>query len=380
MKKPYPVYALILVILFGLWIWTPFAFNLFTLAPGKKVSVTENRLLAELPVFDIGFLDPFPGQYEKYYSDHFPGREEIASCYSRLMFSLFQKSPLPDEVSIGQQQWLYTSGKERKVFEGRFTLTPSQISLIVYRLHERAVFYHQKGIVFYVTVAPMKCEIYPEYLPSYYIRNKNGTVTDLILEQLRKDTLLHLIELKDTLLANKRNGVLYYHTDNHWNSLGAFFVYKILLNRMKKDFPQLKPLKQTDFTLKGWRFQGGNLAGQAGLWPYMKELIFYPLIRNSKAKEEAKSGYTPPPGFGYPDEYEVVRSTSDRSLPRILVIRDSFFTPLIPLFSENFRRTVYVFDGWKYGLNQEILENEKPDIVLLEIFEPQLSNILNLSR
>ena len=380
MKQSNPIYALILIILFSVWIWVPFVYNALSKAPEKTVSVVENRMLAESPKLDMSLLDPFPNAYEKYFKDHFPEREEMISFYSRFSFYyFFHKSPLPDEVVIGQDNWLFTSGKERKVYEGKFTLTQSQVSLIADSLHERAIYYKKKGIAFYITIVPTKSEIYPEHLPSFYTRKKQGTITDLIINNLRKDTLLHLIELKDTLLANKKNGVIFYRTDNHWNSLGAYFVYRTILNRMKKDFPRLNPLKQTDFTLIGWRFQGGNLAAQAGLWPYMKEMIFYPVIHHSQAREGKKSGYPPPLGFGYPEEYEQVRSTPDTLLPNILIIRDSFFSPMINLFSENFRRSVYIFDGWQYGINKEILENEKPDIVLLEIFEPYLSNILKLS-
>jgi hypothetical protein len=105
-------------------------------------------------------------------------------------------------------------------------------------------------------------------------------------------------------------------------------------------------------------------------------MIFSPVMIRPRAHEASKFGYKPPPLFGYPAEYEVVRSVPDNSLPRAVVIRDSFFTPLIGLFGENFRRTTCIFDAWKYEPNYLIVDNEKPDIVLLEIFAPNLPNIL----
>jgi len=56
-------------------------------------------------------------------------------------------------------------------------------------------------------------------------------------------------------------------------------------------------------------------------------------------------------------------------LPRAVVLRDSMAIPLIPLLSENFSRAVYVSSR---SLDRELIEREKPDVVIEELVERSL--------
>ena len=378
MKRLAHLYTVILSLVFVGWISVPLIYESFTKSLDALISKTENRMLARRPKLKVANLDPYPSAYEKFYNDHFFLRYELIHINTLLAgYYLFNRSPAPKEVAFGSNGWLYTTGKEREVFEGSFNLPDDYVEAMADELHQRAIEYRKIGITFYVTIAPMKCDIYPEFLPSYYIHSLKPTFTDRVTAILRKDSLFNLIELNDSLMEAKKTGALYYRTDNHWNGLGAWYAYSLIINRIRLDFPVITPLNRSDFSLSDYRNSAGNLATLAGLQHFIKELIFNPRILNPRAQEISKFGYRPPKLFGYPAEYELVRSIPDNSLPRIVVIRDSFFTPLIGLFSENFSRSVYIFDGWKYGPNYDIVENEKPDIVLLEIFEPNLSLILS---
>jgi len=51
------------------------------------------------------------------------------------------------------------------------------------------------------------------------------------------------------------------------------------------------------------------------------------------------------------------------------VLRDSMAIPLIPLLSENFSRAVYVSSR---TLDRELIEREKPDVVIEELVERSL--------
>ena len=55
---------------------------------------------------------------------------------------------------------------------------------------------------------------------------------------------------------------------------------------------------------------------------------------------------------------------------------DSFGSYFIPFLSENFSHSTYLFDSWRYGLNDSIINIEKQDIVIYEIFESNLKNLL----
>ncbi|MCC6198378.1 MAG: hypothetical protein IT518_28335, partial [Burkholderiales bacterium] len=56
-------------------------------------------------------------------------------------------------------------------------------------------------------------------------------------------------------------------------------------------------------------------------------------------------------------------------LPKAVVLRDSMAIALIPLLSENFSRAVYVSSR---QLDRELIERERPDIVIEELVERSL--------
>ena len=290
-------------------------------------------------------------------------------------YYLFKRSPIPSEVAFGQGGWIYATGSEREIYEGRNQPGTARLMEIAGELHRRALEYRAMGIIFYVAVAPMKCDVYPEFLPGNFIRSEKPAFPDELMTILARDTLCHLVNLKDSLVAAKKSGWLFYRTDSHWNGLGAWYSYRGIVNRIHRDFPAVKPLDMGEFRLSGYRHEAGNLATMAGLQQHITEVFVTPGVVNPRSQELPKFGYPPPPLFGYPAEYELVRGIPDHSLPRAVVIRDSFFASLIPLFSEHFSRSVYIFDAWKYGPNPEITGHEKPDIVLLEIYTPNLLNI-----
>jgi len=378
MKTTGKLYTVLLSLVFAGWIGVPLIFDSFPKPGDLLESKSENRMLARRPKMKLTRPDDFPQAYEKFYNDHFFLRYELIHLNTLVVdYYLFSRSPIPLEVAFGANGWLFTTGREREIYDGRFNLPDDYVEAMRTELHGRALEYRKLGIKFYVAVAPMKSEIYPEYLPAYYTRTEKPIFTERVLDLLGKDTLYHLIDLKAPLLEGKKSGEVFYRTDNHWNGQGAWDTYSFITGCMSRDFPSIKPLKRPEIAYVPYRFSTGNLATLAGLQLFIKEFMYHPVVLHPRSAESSKFGYRPPPLFGYPDEYEIVRTVPDNSLPRIVVIRDSFFAPMLDVFSENFRKSVYIFDAWKYGPNYDIVAHEKPDIVLLEIYGPNLSNLLS---
>jgi alginate O-acetyltransferase complex protein AlgJ len=53
-------------------------------------------------------------------------------------------------------------------------------------------------------------------------------------------------------------------------------------------------------------------------------------------------------------------------LPRAVMFRDSFCIGMMPLLSDHFRRIVYC---WQYIFDYELVERERPDVVIQEFVE-----------
>lgn len=94
------------------------------------------------------------------------------------------------------------------------------------------------------------------------------------------------------------------------------------------------------------------------------------------AKAVKSKGYPIIPGFPYPWEYELEMEIPGSSQPRILVITDSYGGNIFPFIAEGFSRSVKIFDAWQFKLNEEIVESEKPDVVLVIALESNLRGLL----
>jgi hypothetical protein len=187
-----------------------------------------------------------------------------------------------------------------------------------------------------------------------------------------------MFDMRPVLIdAKKHNLRLFQKTDSHWNYAGGYFCYVNLIERMKKDFPQLNPIPIEKFNVDSVWQNGGDLSRMLGLETKIKEndVRVYPKFKSFVYKGK-KQNYNPG-NFSVPADYEVIRVNPSVKGPKILVIRDSFCWLLMNYLSENFSKSVYIWDNWEYKLNEEIIAEEKPDAVLTIITECQLKVILD---
>ncbi len=372
------VYAIISSVIFLIIISLPLSNSFFNFSKKQEISRSENRKLASEPEIDINKLDPFPVAYETFFNDHFIFREELLKLNTYIHFFWFKQSPIPEKVALGKDSWLFFKDKERSVYDGTFQLSNSDIDKIINELNYRDSLLREGNIPFIILIAPIKAEVYSELLPSYYRRSSN-TVTQEIVRRIKIETKIPVIYPKESLINAKKTFQTYHQFDNHWNQAGAFIAYMELMQAIKKHFPNIKTneLSLKDVLLTKEVAKGGNLANMIALDHLLNETNYSYKIQNKSSTDAQKQNYQPIPGFAYPQEYEMVFETKDTNLSKALIIRDSYANAMMPYLSESFSRTCFIFDAWQYKLNEEIIKSESPDIVILEIFEPHISNILD---
>lgn len=376
-EKITKIYSIALICIFLIVISIPLFLNTFGIFKSGEISKSENRALAKKPDLNFKKLDSYPQAFEKWYNDHFVYREDFLATNNLINFWM-GKSPAPENVLLGIDNWLYYHVKERNVYEGKFDISNDSIQMIVNELEYRTMELNRRNIKFYVLIPPIKAEIYPEYLPKYIKRSAHKTITDKIIEAITANSKINLITCKNELLQEKKSKQVYFKYDNHWNDNGAYIAYQKLINKISKDFPSIgfNPKIKYKSAIK----QGGNLANMIGFDLLLSEKTNTIILESPKSTVAPKGNYKVIEDFAYPSEYEIDKQTPDSLLPKAVIIRDSFFGALIPLVSEHFKRSVYIFDSWQYRFNLDIIEAEKPEVVILEIYEPHISNILkNLS-
>ena len=372
MKKSIFIYQLSTIIIFLILIAMPLFQDITHVFTLQKLE-GENREMTKMPSVNITKLDKFPSQFTSFYNDNFPFRTLFFQFDYRI---LLKKSPVK-EVIIGQENWLF-SGKNKDKYQGIISFSDKEMQFAIRSLKERMKNYDEMGIKFYFAMVPTSYEIYPEYLPRYIFRAKK-TAADKFREELQNADIPFLY-LKDDLIKNKPAGQLYRKNDHHWNELGAYFAYKAIVDLIKKDFPQIPAYELTDFELTPVYTKTGNLVNMLNdnFKSLFDEDIKYEVKLNDSSKqwyEVKKAGYPCPKGFAYPWEYEQDGETPLKELPNIVIIRDSYFNAMIPFFFNSFSRSVAIFDAWKYQENMDIVLQEKPKIVLIVIYEPQISNL-----
>jgi len=297
-------------------------------------------------------------------NDHFLLRKRFIRFYNHLMVFKVGISPMPERVLLGRQGSLVYSG-ENVIEDYRSTIPFSrqQLEKIRKALEKRNEYLRQKGIKHYLFIAPNMHTIYPENLPGYIKRIGMISRFDQLIDFLGEKSNVKIIDVRGELLKRKRSDALWYKTDTHWNDLGAFVAYNALIREIKNDIPIIKPLREDDFKKTAKIIKGGDLAGMLDLSDCFKEKSIFMVPDSFQYSYERGDigNYTDPsPGR------TIIMNHKNSRLPRMAMFRDSFAEALVPYLSQNFSRSAYF---WTPRLITEIVEKEKPDVVITEVTE-----------
>ncbi len=214
--------------------------------------------------------------------------------------------------------------------------------------------------------------MYPEKLPGKYRKVDDRSELDDLKDYLDKHCSVKLIDLREELAKAKEVRDIYYTTDIHWNPWGGFTGYRVLMNEMLKDHPELGlPCRAGDYTVKADTNDNGDLALQIALNDKLTRVTYLMMpkapLRAKPLPEEAL------PASAFFKYKPVFTKGPDPNAPKLLMFRDSFAVYLMPYLNEHFSRSVYV---WTPILIPDIIEKEKPDIVVQEIMELFLPDLL----
>ena len=355
-----------LVFCFCLAICLPFTGLALRLDTGFVLE--ENRVLASRPELSLGTskLAEFPAGFEAYFNDQFGFRKRLIYWLSLTKVRALGVSPIP-KVIFGRSRWLFYGDSDIPYFRAVKPLTPAQLADWQMRLEERQRWLAGRGIPYLVVIAPLKSTIYPEYMPRAYNRISTVSRLDQLIAHLEAHSNLTVIDLRAAILDEKTRHQVFYRTDTHWNNRGSYVGYTQIMKALGRWFPQLEAVPLSAFEEFHYSEPGRDLALLLGMRPYFWDrYVDLKLIKPGLAHE-----LSPPPPAGElatsgPD---ILFEHPDKRLPRAVMFRDSYATWLIPLLSENFSHILY---SWQYTLDHEIVERERPDVVIQELVERAL--------
>lgn len=357
----------LLVSLFLLIILTP-AVGFFY-GVNSHFNLAENRNLAPEPAFRFKDLKTFTKQYGDFFNDHFGYRPLLVQLGNFLQVKLFRSSP-NNLVVIGQDDWLFYNSEDTYLDSLHAHLfSDSELAQIKSNLLKAKESSAGQGAEFAFIIAPKAQTIYPEYLPDYLKANEGQSQRQQIEDYLQGSEI-SIIDPTEDLRKDKNLGQLYYKYDTHWNELGAWVVYQKILTTLSSNFPKLAGYPLENHVRSFQDNPRKDLAILVGGESFLDEQE--PTLQ-LKSGEEAKDIISPCPNpyFQCP---KVVKAVDDESRPKILVLRDSFMTNVIPFLSEHFKESTYLWGIAPYS--QKDIDTIKPDIVLYELTERDLWRLL----
>lgn len=199
------------------------------LTPDRAFSEEENRYLASFPKISWNSIrsGEFGKALELYVADQFPLREYWVTMKAWTEMALHKKEN--NDVYAGKDGFLLQK------------LPPSTIPLEEQMAYVRQ-FGERLAVPLYFMLAPNSAEILAEKLPRF------APIPDQ-RQYLEQAKLLlgeagRPISIYNTLIQHKDEDI-YYRTDHHWTTLGAYYAYRQLMQAMGTI-----PLELTDFEIK----------------------------------------------------------------------------------------------------------------------------------
>lgn len=362
----YPV-----LIVFSLFFLGLFALDLVT--PDRDYSELENTTLSQRPTltaFTAKGLNSYFTAYTKYVKDQVFGRDEWISLQSMVETTLLQK----------QQNGGILLGADDTMYPRTFSLLSSEERTLPKNTRAlQALCERYPGRV-NAMIVPAASAIYPEKVPA----NAPILEEDQYLDELATAVQTaggQFIDVRQTLTAHKEE-YLYYRTDHHWTTLGAYYAYEALCETLG-----LTPFDRSAHTaLTAENFYGTHYS-KARTWNAVPDTITYYDLPNRMTIYKVQAAGQPTEGeqtglydtdkLSVYDKYAMFlhgnnglsRIEGDGE-GRILVIKDSYANCFVPYLTANYAAVdVLDFRNYNYGLDALIEANEYDQILVLYSFD-----------
>lgn len=335
---------------------------------------TEKRILAGKPELSMRNILSYPAQFNSYYKDNFGFRKMLFRWNALFLTQVMHTSPMPDRVIFGKKDWLFWArDNAMEQYLGNCHFSEDELQRVAKTQEERREWLASQGIHYYLMIPPQKASIYPEMLPGRLKRTGHFNCLDELVEYLRSHTQVPVIDCRPELLAMKKKHDVFYDVDIHWNPIGGWVGYKELMDAIVKDVPEVGgPVPFERFKIEPDTNDQGDLATLMGVNDVMRRITPM-LVQDSVARAEDA------PAVGLPGSeffrYDpVIKQVPDTTKPRLLMLRDSFAVYMIPLLSEHFSRSTYV---WTPVFIPEEVVQEKPKVVVQEVMEIFIRDLIN---
>lgn len=336
----------------------------------RKFSENENRLLGQRPKLAIETVlsGKFAEAYEEYVTDQFVGRDAFITVKTYGDILLGKKDI--KGIYLGKDGYLLT-----KQLPDSFTEKEEEKRLMLLENLAQYCDKRQGEGTFRVLLAPTSDNVLKDKLPAFapvydqsvFLNKVKACISD-------KD----YVDVQD-IMSGHRDEYIYYRTDHHWTTLGAYYAYEEWAESMG-----FSPIPQEEFTIR--MVSGsflGTLHSKLNIWVKPDEMyvyepkddveyqVYYDLSKTphtSLYEEkylETKNKY----GMFLDDNHGLVEiDTSVGNGKTLLVIKDSYANCFIPFVALHYEK-LYVLDLRYYKSKLfDMIEDDMDVLVLYNVY------------
>lgn len=358
MKNDREKYSNIVAIMFCILIGVILMLNL--IVKDRKFSPEENRMLQMEPEFKMShYLDGrLENEIEAYSNDQFFARKGAVRVKTAF------------DVSMGV---LEANGvikcKDNYLMETLNSPNMEYVNNSLDAIKEFKNRYQNLDMSF--ILAPNTANILEEKLPASATLNDQNQSMDDFFSKVEKIGV-KVIDVREPLRKAKKKQQIYYRTDHHWTTNGAYAAYEKIANELgmsskvkydpvvvKNDFIGTLSSK-SGFT--SGKYDSINIFLPKEKSGYVNSLIYYPETKEKTTNFyrlknlKKKDAYTVFGGSNHP-VYKV--ETPVKSNKKLLLIKDSYANSIIPFLSQDYRKIVIVDPRYYYDDIDDLIASEE---------------------
>lgn len=332
--------------------------------PDTGFSEKENRVLTSRPALKLDQLvsGGYEKQFETYENDQFPLRDmwiTLKATTDRLMGKV-------------EENGVYL-GKNGYLMEGFNAPPQTQYDATVNAM--TAFAQKHSDLKQYALIAPNSVNILKSKLPAFAPADDQNPWIDNLKDSLTSAGVT-FIDIRDTFTDHKTED-LYYHTDHHWTTLGAYYAYLQAATVMgidtSSDSYDKAPVSQT--------FKG-TLSAKSGFRSSEADEIdvFLPngdntlsSVVNYVEEQKKSASFYDTSKLNTRDKYalffggnhaQIKISTPTESNNTLLVLKDSYANSFVPFLAQHYRKIIMIDPRYYYGDLEQLLQVENVQEVL----------------
>ncbi|MCD7722386.1 MAG: hypothetical protein LUH82_00325 [Clostridiales bacterium] len=335
---------------------------------------------AELPVLveDSGLNTDFSGEAEDAFESNMPLKDEMITLNSLIKSKVF-KSESANVITGSGGQLFYSETTDDYINASQ--MSAREIFSSAKTLALISEYCQSQGAGFTFAAVSNKNSVLGEYMPYNFVQGSGGNLENL--SGALSDMGVNQAEIYGALTNAENRDSLYYKTDTHWNSYGAYIGFSQIISSLGAAMPQeLANLTEADFETANGRstdlssllFTALDLQ-ESSLQLKNSEFLTDKIKITIRGADTTDTVKLLAQIDDKDEDFSQIKTTCAASGANgsLLMLRDSFCRAMLPYFAYTYKEALFLKSA---ELNAYIYDLAEYDDFVYEIVERNLENII----